>query len=167
MIFERESRKSRENSAVKYNPYKDKNRRKISLRKSDINLLNSKQENINNNKSDLFEARRYSKASKKSAQTGKRMKSKKSTSKRESERKITKSKDVSKKGDGVFEGKFGNSKNEFFTSLSNISGGFLGFKRKPSLDVEKLAMEKAKNQEVQGIFERKGSLAFDDQKSKI
>lgn len=165
MIFERSTRKSRENSAVKYNPYKNK-RKNISVGKSDINLLNSKK-NKNERKisTGIFDMRRQSNASRNSSyRNPKRRKSKRKnfSKKNESQRKVTKSIERRKGLTGGLN-KTSLTESEFFTSLKSCTNGVFDFKRKPSLDVQHLAEEKAK----QNLFGRKTSLMSKNRSKKL
>lgn len=154
MIFDRDKRQSRENSAVKYNPFKGK-RRKISLGgKSDYNILNLKTDKEEKKKNKgIFEQRRLNSA-KRRGKNRKRGNGSKGSSRRDSERKVSKSRDTKRALMKGSSGTIGGS--EFFSSISKYqTNGFLGFNRKPSLDVQKLAEEKAQ----QNVFGRKSSMA--------
>jgi hypothetical protein len=149
--MERES-KSREGSAVKYNPYKGRRRTFTDL-KTDLNILTS----TKTSNASLVSKRKSAKS----------RKSQRSRSKKGSRREIPlnrsvgKSKDRQKlkqrkknlqiKSPALLYQKKTEGKS-FFSSLNGIMSGSLIFKRKSSLDINKLAEEKI---QIQNEINRK------------
>lgn len=153
MIFERENRQSRENSAVKYNPYKGR-KKNMSLGNSDYNILNLKTDKREKKKNKgIFEKRRLNSAKRRGDSSRRKGVASKGSSRRDTERRVSKSKDTKR---AQLKGTSGMDRgSEFFSSISSYqTNAFLGFKRKPSLDVQKLAEEKAQ----QNVFGRKSSM---------